>query len=141
MNKAVKKYIRRVRASVVCSGQQRAKLVADLKERVGQFITEKPEVDYADICKKFGAPEQIAAQFLEEMEPSELCASIRRSSAVRRITAIISVIILSIWFCGVCWGFNEIRKDKNMYFETVLTISTETEEDTEMSGETVTCQS
>ena len=77
------------------------------------WLTEHPTALFAEFEKQFGAPEVVAATYVNEMTPAELLKRLR----VRRIVAAILVVVtiaaaiaLGVWISFMRWVKKEAEK-------------------------------
>jgi hypothetical protein len=77
------------------------------------WLTEHPTALFAEFEKQFGAPEVVAATYVNEMTPAELLKRLR----VRRIVAAILVVVtasaaiaLGVWISFMSWVKEEAEK-------------------------------
>lgn len=62
------------------------------------WLKENPQADFAELEKVFGAPEAIAAAYLDEMRPEEILTKLsekRKTIAVVAATCILALIIVA----------------------------------------------
>ena len=70
-----------------------------IKENIDQFLEEYPDADYDVIVQRFGTPQQIAASYLEEMDPQEV---LYRLNTRKRIAGIVTAgVVLFVALCGI----------------------------------------
>ena len=92
MNKVAKHYLRAVRKALHCPGRQGKQLLRQLSEDIEEYCEEHPDATEEALCRRFGAPEDVAADFAEDLGGS-IAANIQRRRN-RIATAVIVVLVL-----------------------------------------------
>lgn len=130
-NKAVKKYLSRLRRALTCSGPDRERLIAQGRALLEGFGEENPDPSYEDLSAAFGQPKEFAAEMLSQLPSAEVERARRRRRYIRWGTAaVLAAVLIS---CTVYWGLkwakaqNVLRGD----FYVVETVRPYTEEELE----------
>ena len=92
MNKVAAHYLRAVRKALHCPGRQGKQLLHQLDEDVDEYCEEHPDATEEALCRRFGAPEDVAADFVEDLGGSIAVNIQRRRNRI--VTAVIVVLVL-----------------------------------------------
>ena len=96
INLYLKKYFRDIEKLLVCSKDEKKKLISDLHISIENYITNNSNVSINDIITNFGTPEQISEYSLASEEHHHTVKSIKSTGRIIRIVmlAVISVIVI-----------------------------------------------
>lgn len=101
-DKAVRRYLVRLRRALVCPSGARARLLSRGKELLERFTEENPEARYDDLTEAFGQPEELAEGMLEQLDPAETVRARRRRTYIRRggVAALVVILVLisAFWY-------------------------------------------
>lgn len=115
--KKLKRYYWEVSNLLPCNPKIKQTLMEEIKENIDQFLEEYPDADYDVIVQRFGTPQQIAASYLEEMDPQEV---LKRLNSRERIAGIVTAgIALCVLLCGI-WVLlfaADVMKSVDSYLE------------------------
>lgn len=115
-NIALRRYHRKIRSFLPCSGKQKHRILADIQERISAFVEEHPACTFAEIEAHFGTPQTIAAACLESMDLKELLQTIRlRRRIISMITAA-TFAALILWAGCITAAYHEHIVDTNGYY-------------------------
>lgn len=92
MNKVAERYLRAVRKALHCPGQQGKRLLRQLSEDIEEYCEEHPDATEEELCRRFGTPEDVAADFVEDLGGSIAVNIQRRRNRI--VTAVIVVLVL-----------------------------------------------
>ena len=92
MNKVAKHYLRAVRKALHCPGRQGKQLLHQLGEDIDEYCEEHPDATEEALCCRFGTPEDVAADFVEDLGGSIAVNIQRRRSRIA--TALIVLLVL-----------------------------------------------
>lgn len=92
MNKVAERYLRAVRKTLHCPGQQGKRLLRQLSEDIEEYCEEHPDATEEELCRRFGTPEDVAADFVEDLGGSIAVNVQRRRNRI--VTAVIVVLVL-----------------------------------------------
>lgn len=95
MNKTAKRYLWAVRKALHCPGRQGKQLLRQLGEDTDQYCEEHPAATKEELCRRFGMPEDVAADFAEALGES-IAVNIQR----RRSRIVIAAIVLLALIVG-----------------------------------------
>lgn len=92
MNKPARAYLRAVRRALRCPGRQGKQLLHQLSEDIEEYCEEHPDATEETLCRRFGTPEDVAADFVEDLGGSIAVNIQRRRNRI--VTAVIVVLVL-----------------------------------------------
>ena len=92
MNKPARAYLRAVRRALRCPGRQGKQLLRQLSEDIEEYCEEHPDATEEALCRRFGTPEDVAADFVEDLGGSIAVNVQRRRNRI--VTAVIVVLVL-----------------------------------------------
>lgn len=92
MNKVAERYLRAVRKALHCPGRQGKRLLRQLSEDIEEYCEEHPDATEEELCRRFGTPEDVAADFVEDLGGSIAVNIQRRRNRI--VTAVIVVLVL-----------------------------------------------
>lgn len=92
MNKVAAHYLRAVRKALHCPGRQGKQLLHQLSEDIDEYCEEHPDATEEALCRRFGTPEDVAADFVEDLGGS-IAVNIQRRRT-RIVTALIVLLVL-----------------------------------------------
>jgi len=86
-------YFREISSAMICKSSVKKAFLAELKDRINEFVEENRLASTADIAAHFGQPAEIAQAFLETTEPSQL----KKAMNWKKVVLIGVVAALLIW--------------------------------------------
>lgn len=92
MNKVADHYLRAVRRALHCPGRQGKQLLHQLGEDIDEYCEEHPDATEEALFRRFGTPEDVAADFVEDLGGS-IAVNIQRRRT-RIVTALIVLLVL-----------------------------------------------
>lgn len=92
MNKVAERYLRAVRKALHCPGRQGKRLLRQMSEDIEEYCEEHPDATEEALCRRFGTPEDVAADFVEDLGGSIAVNVQRRRNRI--VTAVIVVLVL-----------------------------------------------
>ena len=92
MNKVAERYLRAVRKALHCPGRQGKRLLRQLSEDIEEYCEEHPDATEEELCRRFGTPEDVAVDFVEDLGGSIAVNIQRRRNRI--VTAVIVVLVL-----------------------------------------------
>lgn len=100
-NKAVKRYLARVRRALVCGAADRKALLARCEAMAEDFCQENPEAEYGAYVAAFGEPADFAAELLSRLDKDRLETALKKRRLIRGCAAVLlAVIAIS---CAIFW--------------------------------------
>ena len=103
-NVALKRYYRSIRNCLPSSHKLKAKVLAEIESNINAYLLENPSADVASIEARFGAPKQIAASYIDELETPELLKKFHIRKRILTIIISAVAIILVLWLGVVGWS-------------------------------------
>ena len=101
MNKSIKKYLRRVRGWLPCTRRMKNDIMARIENSLLSWVQENPNCDYLDIEARFGKPEKIAADYVDNLGTAELLKNLHIKKKIVTAVTAVAVTIALIWASGV----------------------------------------
>ena len=93
----LKEYYQSIYKSLPCSGKQKKRFLQDLKQSVGTYLSENPNVDFSSIVSHFGTPQQITDTYIGEISTPELLQKLRLKKRIIRIVVTVATSIVLLW--------------------------------------------
>ena len=123
MNKPARAYLRAVRRALRCPGRQGKRLLRQLSEDIEEYCEEHPDATEEALCRRFGAPEDVAADFAEDLGGS-IAVNIQR-----RRNRIVTAVIVVRWVESITYEADEpLEEPDEIYWSVTFTSPPETEE-------------
>lgn len=116
LKKAVDKYIKAVKANLICDYKTQKKFIGDLKSDIFNYINDNSVDDMNKVYEQFGAPEDIAKSFFANIDTRQ----IKRKINVFKITFACIISALIIWSVYVTAEIIESYDSNRGYIVTVL---------------------
>ena len=116
-----KKYCRQVRQLLPCSGRVKRSIAAQLENRLANYLAENPDADYEQIKLHFGAPETVAASYIESTGTAEILKSLRIRKRIVRIIVMVAVFMLVTWSALITWELIRANETLGGHMEVFLT--------------------
>lgn len=120
-DKDLSRYLREVRILLPCSRKRKNDISARFRASVEDYCSDHPDADIAQIRKHFGAPEDIAAAYVENEGTAEILSALLLRKRAMAIVAVVAALILASWFAA--WGWAVIHADDVMHGDIVVTYS------------------
>lgn len=95
--------------------EQKKPILCRVAACVRDFVSNRPDADYATITARFGTPQQIAEASLENMDVTELAQELRVRRIIVRIVAITALSVVLLWAGVVGLALAENRASRNGY--------------------------
>lgn len=90
-------YVEQVRRELICAPLHQETFIQDLESLVKDFTSEKPTAALSDFRQEFGAPEEVAQQYMSTLDDSEVQKYRRR----RKLRNVIPTFILGLVIVGM----------------------------------------
>ena len=94
-NEAVKKYYRILRGLFHTINFHEAKFLKSLKESLNEYAILNPECTYNDLISRFGTPQEVFTDYLNEQDPDDIFLQIKKNNGKKLMLAAL-IIILAI---------------------------------------------
>lgn len=101
-----------------------------MKACVQDYLSENPEVNYANIKARFGDPQRIAEAYVLELEAGEVLKALLVKRRIFNMAVIAATIMVAAWLGLIVAAYNDHNKNMNGFLvvEEVQVISRTTEE-------------
>ena len=120
-NGQLRRYLSEVRKLLPCSRSAKKRIMEEIEATITSYLLENSNVTYDDMIARFGAPQQIAATYVEEMGTDELLRNLKIRKKVIRITAIALLSCVIIWIGGILVAlynsYNSVNGQSYIYVE------------------------
>ena len=117
MNRAAKQYLRQVKRHLCCPSSRSREFLRQLENDILLFC-EKEHAGYPQISEHFGIPKDVAADFLDSLDPKEVsCFAYSRLRVSYLVTAVILVVFLGIVIPTAIAQTRENYSFMNAYYE------------------------
>lgn len=104
---AARQYLREVRALLPGTGKQKREILNGIGTTVEEFLAENPGAAYEEIVSRLGSPKQIAASWLEEMDPADVMKKLHTKKRIITIVAAAAVAVILLWAGVVAMAFDK----------------------------------
>lgn len=121
-NKATRRYLRKLRWLLPCKWKEKRIIISQIKGMLEQYLTECSGVKYDDLISRFGTPEEVVQNYLENMENTELARQMLLKNKVLKIALVTACVLVLLWAGVVCAAYLRYIDDHNGYF--IVTIET-----------------
>lgn len=88
------RYVEQVRRELVCAPACRERFIQNLEPLVEDFSNEKPNASLSDYREAFGAPAELAQQYMSTLEDEEVQKYRRREKWFRRVPLLIMGLLI-----------------------------------------------
>ena len=123
VNKAdIRRFLREIRKSIPGGGKQKKQMVERVKVSILEYLTEEPDAGYDDLCTRFGAPEQIAAAYLEELDVSDLKKQLTIREKIVRAVATGVIVAVIVWLGVAVYAVREYGDAMPGYIEVTVEV-------------------
>ena len=110
---ALRRYYHRIRNCLPSSRKLKAKVLAEIESNINAYLLDEPSADIASIEARFGAPEQIAIAYVDELGTPELLKKFQIRKRILTIIISAVAIILILWLGVVGWSAIREHNDSN----------------------------
>lgn len=97
MKKELRQYYLAIRSLLPCCWKRKNAFIRTLDSSIAAYISEHPDADFTQIERHFGTPQQIAASYIEEMDPQEITDKLK----VRK--RILQIVVSAVFLCALVW--------------------------------------
>lgn len=111
MNKDAKRYLRAVRGWLPCSGELKRRIMAQITNRVQEYLTQNPKSTFDEICAQFGSPQEIAVACVENTDTAEILKNLRIRRRIVTIVVSAVLVILISWATVITFEIAEFREN------------------------------
>ena len=108
---ALKRYILSISDALPCSNGVKKQIMSQIRESIVDYLQENPEADLAAVQAHFGTPQEIAASYVHEAEPSALLHKMSIKKKVLVLVAGVMAAIFLMWIGFVAWAAATVRPE------------------------------
>ena len=112
---ALRRYYRSIRDWLPCKGQQKRRILAEIRSSVASYLENHPEADFSQLEAHFGTPQQIASGYVEDLNTEETLRALRIRRKVFTVIAAGVLAALLIWGGAVAWAIIDENISDNGY--------------------------
>jgi uncharacterized membrane protein len=102
-------YLKKVRSYLPCSGKVKKQIMEQITESVEVYLAEEPQAGYDQITARFGAPQAIAAAYVENAGTAEILRALQIRRRIVSIVAAVMAAILLSWAGAVTWAMIQYK--------------------------------
>ena len=114
------RYCHRIRSWLPCPRKLKNMILSDIRENVQAFAEENSDADMAALYAHFGAPQQIAASYVADLDMPRLLRDLRlRKRIFTAVMVLVSAALITallMWGWGIRQSILETRNESNGYF-------------------------
>lgn len=119
-NFALRRYCRRIRSYLPCSGKLRKQILTEIQANVNDYLAEYPEAEFSQIEARFGTAQSIAAAYVDDMDTKELLSALRIRRKIITTISVCLLIALIAWASAV--SYVAVKAAKN--YPGIITVVT-----------------
>ncbi len=116
----LKKYIRKVKYFLPCSGDEKKQLVAQMQESILDYLEQNPTADLNALQSHFGTPKQIANQYLYDQETSALLYRMSTKKKFLGLFAGVMAAVLLFWIGVISFDALDAHRTNQGYLKVVI---------------------
>lgn len=95
--KDLKKYLSSIEANLICSKDEKKRILSDYESSINDFISEDCNNSMEAVYAHFGSPQDIAKAYLTYADP----VYVKKAVDIRKIAIIVAIIVILIVVFGV----------------------------------------
>lgn len=117
-----KQYLIAVKSSFPTIGKEERKYLKNLRLIIEDYCEEVPNCTMEDLCREFGTPTNLVADFYSNANPSLLIQRINLIANIRKIlfAILIAVIIIVITYSVYAYKAHKIFEQEKIFFEETI---------------------
>ena len=116
----LRRYCRSIRSWLPCPRKLKTMILTDIRENVSAYLEENPQADLTQLHSHFGTPQQIAADYVADLDMPSLLHGLRlRKRIFTAVTVLVSAALIAallMWVWGICRSIEETRTESDGYF-------------------------
>ena len=128
MNDQLKKYYRGIRRCLPCPGKLKRQIMDRITQAVSAYLEENPEADFEAVQQHFGTPQQIAADYIEEMTTPEILKKFKVKRTVIGIVCGAVALALVMWGIVLISAWVDAQKSFDGFYDVGTVIESDVEE-------------
>lgn len=110
-DRQLRRYLRQIRSMLPCGGKRRRELMDNVRSGATRYLEEHPDATAEQVMAYFGAPEAIAASYVESAGTAEILRSVRSRRKITAMAAVVLLVILLSWAAVVTWAVIDAYRD------------------------------
>jgi hypothetical protein len=110
-DRQLRRYLRQIRSMLPCGGKRRRELMDNVRSGVTRYLEEHPDATAEQVMAYFGAPEAIAASYVESAGTAEILRAVRIRRKITAMVAVVLLVILLSWAAVVTWAVIDAYRD------------------------------
>ena len=110
-DRQLRRYLRQIRSMLPCGGKRRRELMDNVRSGATRYLEEHPDATAEQVMAYFGAPEAIAASYVESAGTAEILRSVRIRRKITAMVAVVLLVILLSWAVVVTWAVIDAYRD------------------------------
>lgn len=116
----IRKYYRQTAGWLPCGGACKRKIMDRIRANVNGYLEQHPDADMEEIEARFGAPREIAAAYVSDMDTGELLVALRvRRRILAAVMAAVMFVVVS-WGSCILWAIDEAKNSFGGHTEDAL---------------------
>ncbi len=100
-NKDIKRYLRKVKGWIPCAGKTKKQIMDQICASVQEYLKQKPEASFSDLCARFGSPQDIAAAYIDNTETAEILKNLRIRRKIVTVAVAAALAVFLYWAISV----------------------------------------
>ena len=114
-DRELRRYYRAIRSWLPCTRKLKKQIIGQLQSRVQDYLTQNPDTDITELQAEFGAPQTIAAAYVENSGTEEILRGLRVRRRVVAIVMTAVMVVLVSWAAVVTWEVVKLQELPNSY--------------------------
>ncbi len=110
-DRQLRRYLRQIRSMLPCGGKRRRELMDNVRSGATRYLEEHPDATAEQVMAYFGAPEAIAASYVESAGTAEILRAVRIRRKITAMVAVVLLVILLSWAAVVTWAVIDAYRD------------------------------
>ena len=110
-DRQLRRYLRQIRSMLPCGGKRRRELMDNVRSGATRYLEEHPDATAEQVMAYFGAPEAIAASYVESAGTAEILRAVRIRRKITAMVAVVLLVILLSWAAVVTWAVLDAYRD------------------------------
>ena len=120
-DRELRRYYRAIRSWLPCTRKLKKQIIGQIQSRVQDYLTQNPDTDISQLQAEFGAPQTIAAAYVENSDTEEILRGLRVRRRVVAIVMTAVMIVLLSWAALVTWA---IVKEQDHLHNSYIVVGT-----------------
>ena len=119
--KTLQRYYKRIRRELVCSQEEKRRILSDIEGNVLAYLCEHPEADMNAVESHYGTPRQIAASYVDTLGTQELLRKLKLRNRILLGVTVALVISVGAWLTALVIASIDAKNSANRYYEVYIT--------------------